>query len=138
VLYHEIQKIHELYLSGMKMQEIALQMGITRSNVSTIISRQRAIEPEKWPFRHTKEKDKLKDLPLRDARLNRVCVLEDCDFYWDEPELMGIVKMWEMGISVEEMAESFDRDPDEVILAVIHLARNNKIKQRKGGIFGWI
>jgi hypothetical protein len=73
--------------------------------------------------------------PLRDTRMNRVCVLEDLNYYWDEPELKLIQKMWKLTLSVEYMAEHFKRDPDEVILAIMHLAREEKINRRKGGLF---
>jgi hypothetical protein len=76
------------------------------------------------------------DDPLRDARMNRLCVLEDLNFWWDEPELKLIRKMWKLTLSVEHMAEHFNRDPDEVILAIMHLAREDKIKARKCGLMG--
>jgi hypothetical protein len=72
-------------------------------------------------------------MPL-EPRLNRVCVLEDLDFWWDEWELKDIKKMWKMELSINYMAEHFDRDPDEVILAIIHLAREEKIIRRKSGL----
>jgi len=75
-----------------------------------------------------------KEALLRDARINRVCVCEDLDFYWDSPELKSLKKMWKKGISVIEIANLFERDPDEVLLALIHLAREEKIGQREGGL----
>lgn len=69
-----------------------------------------------------------------DARINRVCVLEDLNFYWEEKELNIIKKMWNQELSVYYMALYFDRDPDEVLLAIIHLARGKVIRNRKSGI----
>jgi hypothetical protein len=77
-----------------------------------------------------------KEADFRDARLNRVCVLEDLNFYWDEPELKEMRTMWKRGASCERMAAHFDRDPDEVVLALIHLARDDKIEARKRGLKG--
>ncbi|MBM4762735.1 hypothetical protein [Bacillus sp. B15-48] len=69
------------------------------------------------------------------ARKNRVIVLEDMDFLWDEPELNELADLWERGISIKQMAYRFDReDPDEVILALLHLAREDRIRRRKGGL----
>lgn len=73
---------------------------------------------------------------FRDARLNRVCVLEDLNFYWDERELKEMKKMWKRNAGVERMAVHFDRDPDEVVLAIVHLARDDKITARKTGLKG--
>jgi hypothetical protein len=72
------------------------------------------------------------------ARKNRVLVCEGLDFWWDEPELNVIVKMWKGGLSINQMADRFERDPDEVLLAIIHLAREDLIMTRTGGGFGWI
>lgn len=68
------------------------------------------------------------------TRRNRVCVLEDLDFYWDEKELKTIKRMWLQELSVYYMALILDRDPDEILLAVIHLAREERIEKRKSGI----
>jgi NTP pyrophosphatase (non-canonical NTP hydrolase) len=70
------------------------------------------------------------------ARKNRVLVCEGLDFWWDEPELDVIVKMWKGGLSIKQMADRFERDPDEVLLAIIHLAREDLIKSKLGGAFG--
>lgn len=77
-----------------------------------------------------------KEYFLKDAPLNRVCVLEDLDFFWDNPELKVMKKMWLKGFSVLDIANHFDRDPDEVILALMHLARKDKITARKTGLKG--
>jgi hypothetical protein len=73
---------------------------------------------------------------FRDARLNRVCVLEDLNFYWDEPELKKMRTMWKRGAGVERIAVHFARDPDEAVLALMHLAREDKIGARKRGLKG--
>jgi hypothetical protein len=72
------------------------------------------------------------------ARKNRVLVCEGLDFWWDELELNVIVKMWKGGLSINQMADRFERDPDEVLLAIIHLAREDLIMTRTGGGVGWI
>lgn len=69
------------------------------------------------------------------SRMNRVIVLEEMNFVWDRSELTQMARMWRQGTSVEDIADEFDRDPDEVVLALMHLARNGRINQRKGGLF---
>jgi hypothetical protein len=44
--------------------------------------------------------------------------------------------MWTRGTSVDIIARHFERDPDEVLIALIHLAREDKIKARKSGLKG--
>jgi hypothetical protein len=72
------------------------------------------------------------------ARKNKVIVCEELNFYWDEPELEKLQRFWSRGLSTEKIAEHFKRDPDEVLIALIYLAREDLIKTRKGGGLGWI
>jgi hypothetical protein len=67
---------------------------------------------------------------LTNARLNRVIVLEDMNFIWEQSDLREVKKMWKMNFSIKYMAEYFDRDPDEILLALIHLAKDDRIKSR--------
>lgn len=69
-------------------------------------------------------------------RRNRVIVLEGLNFFWDEPELEEIVQMWEEQFSVNYISDYFDRDPDEILLALLHLAKTDRIQKRNGGLFG--
>jgi hypothetical protein len=75
-----------------------------------------------------------KEKYFRPARMNRVIVCDDLNFFWDRPELNELKKMWKKGISVADMGKHFDRDPDEVLLALIHLARENEITARRRGL----
>lgn len=71
---------------------------------------------------------------LRDSRKKRVIVLEELNFLWDAPELAEVADMWMKGEGIQDIAEYFDRDPDEIILALMHLARSDHISQRKGSL----
>jgi hypothetical protein len=73
---------------------------------------------------------------LKDARMNRIIVLEDLNFIWERSELREIKKMWEKNFSVSYMADYFERDPDEILLALIHLAKDDRISARKNGFKG--
>ncbi|WP_445506727.1 hypothetical protein [Niallia sp. 03190] len=60
-----------------------------------------------------------------------VNVLEDVNSWqWYESDLELLTKMWKENVSIREMAKFFRRDPDECLLACIHLARKSKIKNR--------
>lgn len=67
-------------------------------------------------------------------RKNRIVVLEDLNFVWDEPELMELAELWEQEYSVMYISDQLDRDTDEVIIGLIHLAREDMISQRRGGL----
>jgi len=67
--------------------------------------------------------------------MSLVIVLEDLDFLWKQKDLIHIAEMWKEGDSVLSIAKHFKRDPDEVVLALLHLAKEKKIKKRKGGLF---
>lgn len=71
-----------------------------------------------------------------DARKNRVIVLEELNFVWDEEELTDLTFLWTEGRDIIDISDYFKRDPDEVMLALIHLAKAEKISRRKGGLFG--
>jgi hypothetical protein len=75
-----------------------------------------------------------KQAVLRDPRKNRIIVLEDLNFMWDEEELFDIECLWNDGSSIMYISNYFDRDPDEVILAIMHLAKEDRIVRRKGGL----
>lgn len=66
----------------------------------------------------------------------RVIILEDLDFGWTAEVLAEVRKMWEAGVPLAEMAGRLRRDPDEVGLAIIHLARQGEIQSRPGAVFG--
>ncbi|MFF2449338.1 hypothetical protein ACFVSW_20050 [Neobacillus sp. NPDC058068] len=71
-----------------------------------------------------------RDLTVK-ARKKRVIACEDLDFVWDEPELDEMANMWESGTSVMSISKHFKaRDPDEVFIALFHLAREDKISDR--------
>lgn len=67
---------------------------------------------------------------MQRKRRNLNLVLEELDFTWDEWELRELARMNDEGASIQEMNEVFEReDPDEVFLALFHLARQGRIKQ---------
>jgi hypothetical protein len=66
-------------------------------------------------------------------RKKRIVILEDIDFVWDQCELNKIVQMWETDVPIIKMGERFDRYPDEVLMAIVHLARKDKLEFRNIG-----
>ena len=70
------------------------------------------------------------DINLAKKRRNIKLVLEGLDFTWDEDELKQLAWMNDEGYSIQEMNQIFKReDPDEIFLALFHLARIGRIKR---------
>lgn len=67
---------------------------------------------------------------------HKVIVLDGLDFLWDRPELNELAFLWKKNFSVYYMAEYFERDPDEILLALLHLSRSGRIERRPGGLLG--
>ncbi len=63
----------------------------------------------------------------------KITILEDSDFEFWESELNIIAEMFTGYEDIERIAAELNRaDPDEVVMAVIHLAKENKLNKRKG------
>lgn len=62
--------------------------------------------------------------------------LEGLDFTFDEADLPEIKRMWEEGLSIWDMARAYERDPDEITVLIMSLAREGKIEPRPGGAKG--
>ncbi|USK43751.1 hypothetical protein [Cytobacillus oceanisediminis] len=63
-------------------------------------------------------------------------VLEELDFIWDDDELDLLKDLWDREFSITWIGNYFERDPDEVLLALIHLAKENRIDRRRTGLKG--
>jgi hypothetical protein len=75
---------------------------------------------------------------LRKKRVCTYVACEEVNMIWDEKDVLAFDSMWNQGINIFEIAESFDRDPDEVVLLVLDRARKGhinkcEIKQTGGG-----
>lgn len=66
----------------------------------------------------------------------KVIVLDGLDFLWDSEELREVALMWKKGFSIYYMSEYLKRDPDEILLALMHLSRVGRITSRAGGLLG--
>lgn len=76
---------------------------------------------------------------LTKRRNHLYLALEGLDFVWSLAEVSEFRQMWRKGFSIYEIAEYFQReDVDEVALLVMCQMRKGRIRQRKGGLFGWV
>jgi transposase len=51
------EALHELFMSGMRVEDIAKSLKITVANLYSYIKKQREIEPEKWPYPFKRRED---------------------------------------------------------------------------------
>jgi len=58
------------------------------------------------------------------------------NFDWIKSEISEVKTMWEQGFSVWDIAQAIARDPDEVTILIIDLARKGRVKPRSGGAYG--
>lgn len=69
-------------------------------------------------------------------RVKLYIALQDLDFSWFPEEVEKVRILWGQGNSVYQIAASLKRDPDEVSLLIMSLARENRILKRPGGASG--
>lgn len=62
--------------------------------------------------------------------------LQELDFSWYPWEVDKVRELWGQGKSIHRIGKIMDRDPDEVVLLIMSLARDNKVSQRPGGVLG--
>ena len=54
-------------------------------------------------------------------------ILIDAKFIWSQEEVEDFRSMWECGLSLFEIAEQMNEDPDNIALLVIDQAKQRKI-----------
>ncbi|MFB9326975.1 helix-turn-helix domain containing protein [Paenibacillus aurantiacus] len=73
---------------------------------------------------------------MRKKRINTYIACEDLNHVWDESEVIAFDQMWCEGLCIYEIAEAFQRDPDEVAILAIDRACKRMIKPRGTGALG--
>lgn len=71
---------------------------------------------------------------LRPSEL--VIILDDLDFSWFPYEIQKVAERFNAGVSFEELVDWTGRDPDEVLMLLIHLRRQGKVSFENTG-FVW-
>lgn len=70
------------------------------------------------------------------SRRKLYIALEEVDYNWCVDEVKIFEKMWNAGVSLEDISAYFDRDPVEIVLLIIDRAGQGKIKPRPEGLGG--
>lgn len=67
---------------------------------------------------------------------DKVIILDDLEFAWSRPQLQFVKKTWAEGKPIQQIAATLGRNCDEVMLCIMHLARQRMIERREGGVYG--
>ena len=72
---------------------------------------------------------------MKRRRRNIYVACEDMDFTWDERQVYAVAEMYRKGATVYEIANDpgIDRDPDEVAILIMDLARQGVIEPSDWG-----
>ncbi|HDW3057620.1 TPA: helix-turn-helix domain-containing protein [Bacillus cereus] len=71
---------------------------------------------------------------MENERRNLYIALEELDMLWDEDEVVQVKEAWNNNESVFAIGEKMQRDPDEVALLIMDLARKGAIGKRALGL----
>ncbi|MBG9629297.1 hypothetical protein ABB10_19085 [Bacillus thuringiensis] len=71
---------------------------------------------------------------MKNERRNLYIALEELDMLWDEDEVVQVKEAWSNNESVFAIGEKMQRDPDEVALLIMDLARKGAIGKRALGL----
>ncbi|MCI0767382.1 helix-turn-helix domain-containing protein [Bacillus sp. TL12] len=71
---------------------------------------------------------------MKNSRRNLYVALEELDMLWDEDDILLVREAWKNNESVFAIGEKLQRDPDEVALLIMDLARKNVIRKRPMGL----
>lgn len=80
----------------------------------------------------TKHYDRYKLRPQEEL----IVALDDLDFSWFPVEVNKVKKLWSLGWHIADIAKHMKRDPDEVAVLIMHLARQGRIRRRRMGVLG--
>ncbi len=70
------------------------------------------------------------------VKRKEIIILEDLNFGWARAQMTEFRQLWGLGQSIPKIAKYFGRQDDEVLLLMIHEARQGNVSARPGGIFG--
>ena len=62
--------------------------------------------------------------------------LEDLNFAWLEEEILLVMRMWNEGRAIWDIADALKRPQEEVLILLIDMSMKGGIKERIGGVYG--
>jgi hypothetical protein len=73
---------------------------------------------------------------MTNKRRNIYTACEQVDFHWDLTEVEDFERMWNAGIPIDIMVQSFGRTPADIFFLAWDRIEEGKIEARKGGVWG--
>ncbi|MBG9938524.1 MULTISPECIES: helix-turn-helix domain containing protein [Bacillus] len=71
---------------------------------------------------------------MKSERRKLYIALEELDMFWDEDDVWRVQEAWNNNESVFAIGQRIERDPDEVALLLMDLARKGRIEKRVIGL----
>lgn len=62
--------------------------------------------------------------------------LENLNFAWLEEEILLVMRMWNEGRAIWDIADALKRPQEEVLILLIDMSMKGGIRKRTGGVFG--
>jgi len=62
--------------------------------------------------------------------------LEDLNFAWLEEEILLVMRMWNEGRPIWDIADALKRPQEEVLILLVDMSMKGVIRKRTGGVFG--
>jgi predicted metal-dependent hydrolase len=72
----------------------------------------------------------------RNHKEPKYIALEDLNFAWLEEEILLVMRMWNEGRAIWDIADALKRPQEEVLILLIDMSMKGGIKERTGGVFG--
>ena len=72
----------------------------------------------------------------RNHKEPKYIALEDLNFAWLEEEILLVMRMWNEGRPIWDIADVLKRPQEEVMVLLIDLGMKGGIRKRTGGVYG--
>lgn len=73
---------------------------------------------------------------IRNYKEPKYIALEDLNFAWLEEEIQLVMRMWNEGRAIWDIADALKRPQEEVLILLIDMSMKGGIRKRTGGVFG--
>ena len=72
----------------------------------------------------------------RNHKEPKYIALEDLNFAWLEEEILLVIRIWNEGRAIWDIADALKRPQEEVFILLIDMSMKGGIRKRTGGVFG--
>ena len=72
----------------------------------------------------------------RNPEERKYIALLELNFAWLEEEILLVMRMWNEGRAIWDIADALKRPQEEVLILLIDMSMKGGIRKRTGGVFG--